>query len=68
MDKNKKQVIDAEYTVTDTKIDKVTPAVEQMTTIVKDKEGNRLIWLALVMALFAFVSLLCSCLSRKGEV
>ena len=56
-DKIRDDVIDVEYVVHEGKIDTITPVIENRTQIVQDRKGNRLKWLAIAMAVFAFISL-----------
>ena len=62
-DKIRDDVIDVEYVVHEGKIDTITPVIESRTQIVQDRKGNCLIWLAIAMAVFAFVSLVFAFLS-----
>lgn len=62
-DKIRDDVIDVEYVVHEGKIDTITPVIESRTQIVQDRKGNRLIWLAIAMAVFSFISLVFAFLS-----
>lgn len=61
-EKERPDVIDADFKVTSVKEDRVTPYIEKKTTIVQDKKGNRLVLLALLLALLAFISLFGACI------
>ncbi len=58
MKENKElDIIDVEYTEGEAKIDRITPVIERKTTLVDDKKGNKLLWIAMALGVFAFISL-----------
>lgn len=58
MQKKELDIIDVEYTEGEAKIDRITPVIENKTRIVYDKRGNRLLWIAIGLGAFAFISLI----------
>lgn len=56
-EKQNLDIIDVEYTEGEAKIDRITPVIESKTRLVDDKKGNRLLWIAIALGLFAFASL-----------